>query len=434
MANQKTAQVPSTSEAQAEIEMLRRRIDQLQQSQSINQDSQQLQQPSDVSTDPYPNSNSLSVPRTELSSSLGLPNPPAYTPYGGDEKTRQTETSSYSNGTDLASVPSVLRAPMRDSRMQSLSLTKPVAIPATNAKLGSPFLRAYAPFLLNLDLPPEAFLRFLDDLNRVAVASPPLQVLGLAGMATSFVPLATAQIVGNAVSFAAQAGTVAVSKGRTEVFLRAANQDIFGPRGLKVEIAKLDAIAKIAGIPILDSSGKKIEKSSRLLSDLEGPEVSTLSGQERRLHALGAWIEALEVTPLPSIEQQSNPLSRLNQAASERQRTKGEEKLIKDREKGLKKIRKDGGKAEREYEKELRKLEKEEGKARRKEDGRKLEKELEKIDKDRRKAAKEYEKETRQLMKDDKEEKVFRKILWIVIRKLEDGGEHGPDPYMYESP
>ena len=417
--------VPQT-EAEAEIEMLRRRIEQLQRPEAPPQQSQQLAQQTPFQPQTWnvtdQKSRSQYEPDTGSWNALAPPGPPPYV---------RSEASSISGVNDLSLLPSVPRAPTPNSYMRSSQLTKPVAIPATNARLGSPFLRSYPPSLANYALPPEVFLRFLDNLNRVAVASPPLQVLGLAGTVTSFVPLATAQIVGNAVSFAAQAGTVAVSKGRTELYLREANKDIFGPRGLKAEIAKIDAIAKIAGIPILDAAGK-IDKKSKLLDDIDVQNTRNVSGQERRLMALSHWTAPLEVTPLPEIEQQKNPLSRLNQAASERQRRKGEEKLIEDREKAHKKMTKDGSKAEREYEKEMRKLEKEEEKVRRKEDGRKLDKELEKIEKERRKAEREYEKETGKLMKEDKEEKALRKILWLVIRNLEDDSGAGPDPYVYQ--
>jgi hypothetical protein len=326
---------------------------------------------------------------------------------------------------DISLLSSVPRAATPNPGSRSSCLPKPIAIPATNAKVGSPFLRAYPLCLADHALPPDVFLRFLDGLNRVAVISPPLQVLGLAGTVIQFVPSGIAQIVGNAVAFAAQAGTVAISKGRTEIYLRDANKDIFAARGLKVEIAKVEAIAKIAGIPILDDSGK-LDKNSKLLGNLEVEELHTLSGQERRLRALDQWIAPLEVTPLPAIERQSNPMSRLNQGASERQRHMGEKKLIEDRAKGQEKARKEGNKAEREYAKEMRKLDKEEQKVRRKEDCHKLEKELAKIEKDRRKAEKYYAKDSGKVL-EDKEEKAMRKILWLVIRDLKDDSGVGPN-------
>jgi len=79
----------------------------------------------------------------------------------------------------------------------------------------------------------------MDDLNRVAVASASLQVLDLAGTVVGFVPLQATQMVDAALNASAKLGTVAVSKGRTELFLRDPNRTNFAPRGLKVEIGKL---------------------------------------------------------------------------------------------------------------------------------------------------------------------------------------------------
>ena len=49
-------------------------------------------------------------------------------------------------------LPSIHRAPTPDPQLFHIS--KPIAIPATNAKVGSPFLRAYAPILASHSIPP----------------------------------------------------------------------------------------------------------------------------------------------------------------------------------------------------------------------------------------------------------------------------------------
>ena len=319
------------------------------------------------------------------------------------------------------------------SRSDSMS-QKPIAIPATNPKIGSPFLRAYPPVLMNYKLPKESFLTFLDNLNRIAVASPPVQILGLAGNIVSFVPLATAQIVGTAVGAAATLTTVAMSKGRTEMYMREANRDIFGPRGLKVEIAKLDALAKVAGIPILNPSGK-IDKNAPLLTPLEDVyEVNNLSGQQRRLNTLRPWIADLEVEDLGQVNVPDNAFSRFNAGASERVRRRGEAKMLKRRVKAHAGMEKEINKAMEDYNKHMRELDEDEAKVRRKEAHKpeKLNKELAKIQMDRRKVEQDYEKDMREIdqdrVKDDKEEKGMRKILWLIIRELDADSGTGPLP------
>ena len=186
---------------------------------------------------------------------------------------------------------------------------------------------------------------------------------------------------------------------------------------------------KSACMPILDARGK-IDKNSKLLENVDVDNLYTSSGQQRRLTALSQWIEPLELDALPEIEETRNPLSSLSTAASERQREKGEKKLLKQREK----VHEDESKAKRHYQKDLRKQDRKEEnlKTPGKKTGEELEESLHKIETERRKIEKEYEKETGKKVKDDKEEKALRKILWLVIRNKEDDSGEGIDPYVDE--
>ena len=328
--------------------------------------------------------------------------------------TTHTQNGSYQQQGVSNSLPPGLQRPLQ----------KPIAIPATQDKLGSPFLRAYPPVLEEYGLSREVFLRFIDDFNRVTVSSPPVQILGLAGSVVGLVPLATAQIVGGSVEAAARLSTVAISKGRGELCIRKANEELFGPHGLKLEVARLDALARIANIPILEADGK-IDKKSPLLEPIEDPlEFDTVSAQQRRLRSLEGWIQHLDITPLPEQHVPDNVMSKMHAAASERQRERGEKKMVKDRRKAQEDYDKDSRKAQEDYEKDMRKLGKEEEKVRRKESPDKIDKKLKKIEKEKEKIAKEYEKEMRKVdkdrRKDDKEEKSMRKILWILIRNVDD--------------
>lgn len=328
--------------------------------------------------------------------------------------------------------PATFDSPARLSRTH---LPKPIAIPANSAAIGSPFMRAYPPWLTSYGVDRITFLGFLDDLNRCAVASPPVQILGLAGNIVSFVPSHIAQIVGSSVNVAADLATVGISKGRVEMCLRAANSQIFVPRGLKAEVARLDAVAKIARMPILDPATGKIDKSAPVLAPLEVPSqdgLQSISSHQRTLDALGTWIAPLDVAPLPEIKKSDNILGKLHTAASERQRKKEEKKVLKDRGKTRKHYERDSREATEEFEKEMRKLEKEETKVRSKESAEKLQKQLARIERKREKLARELEKETAKVeedkMKDDKEEKGVRKILWLLIRNIDDPSGPGPNP------
>lgn len=357
-------------------------------------------------------------------------------------------------------------------------LPKPIAIPSVNTELGSPYMRAYPPCLGDHGIPQDTFLRFLDRLNRVSAASPPVVMLGLGASVVSLIPEPTTAIVATAVDLTCQVSVYAISKGRTEILLAEANKEIFGPRGLKVQIAKLEAVARIAGIPVLDDEGKLLSSNpekqkkkkdadgnaappTRLLAPLEDiHEVHTLSAQHRRLRALAPWTMPLEFDGLPDVyavaqegdldetQTQSqekdggggggggggiSAMGKLHQYVSDYQRKTGEEKLIKGRRKALDRLTESRQKAQERYEKKLRELEKDESRLQEKivkktdsnSSTKSEEKELEKIVTKKtvtlpEELDKEMEKIQRKYEKDDQEEKGIRRIHYLIVTDKDD--------------
>jgi hypothetical protein len=321
----------------------------------------------------------------------------------------------------LQSPPS--RNPIYAHQPNHKPLSKPIAIPAVNKKFAAPFLRAYPPVLAHHGISEADFLPLLDKLNQVIAASPPLQVLGLAAGVVGFVPLATAQIVSASVQAASTFATVALSKGRTELYLRELNRDVFEPRGLKVELVRLDALAKLAGMPVLDGRGKVGRKAYVLgpVEDLE--EAETVSSQERRLKVLEPWVQPLKVEELPTVGQAGNLLDRIASRQQAKKHDKGERKMLEERTKVHEEYHEEMGKVEREYSRDLRKLEDKRVKYEAKnavKPSKDTEKKLREVEKERRKVVKEYEKEKRKIEDDrlshDKEEEALKKALFLVIR------------------
>lgn len=168
---------------------------------------------------------------------------------------------------------------------------KLIAIPATGHKVGASILRAWPPALEQMGISKVDFLSFIDRLNRVTVNSPPIQVLGLAGNIVSMVPLATAQIVGSAVNTSAMVAGVAVRESQTEMLLREVNRDMFKPLGLSVKLAKMEAVAAMASIPIIGPDGK-IDKSKSFLPPLHSEDgfQQPVGVHQRRLMALQPYV------------------------------------------------------------------------------------------------------------------------------------------------
>ncbi|KAH8172495.1 hypothetical protein LIA77_06750 [Sarocladium implicatum] len=321
----------------------------------------------------------------------------------------------------LPSQPSLLSQPS----LSPSNLDKIIAIPATSPKLGSPFLRAYPPALDQFGIPQNVFLDFLDRLNRVAVASPPVQLLGLAGNIVSMVPLHTAQIVGGVVNATATISTVVMSKSAVAMHMRDANAQIFAPRGLKAEVAKLETVAQLTGLPVLNAEGK-VDKRSPVIGLLLDDSSQDGAGQElsvqhRRIAALRQWTSPLVIENLPVIEKPQNAIGKMNSSVSERQRRKEEEKMDKERRKHQEKWSKDSRSLEEDLHKEMEKLRHEEEKIIGK-GGRRMQRELEKLAREKEKVLREHEKETAKLqkdtMKDNKEEEAMRKILFLVIHRI----------------
>ncbi|KAI1258400.1 hypothetical protein F5Y18DRAFT_357347 [Xylariaceae sp. FL1019] len=304
---------------------------------------------------------------------------------------------------------------------QSGGLQRPVAIPATAPSIGAPFLRAYPPDLEKAGISRERFIDFLDGLNRVAVQSPPLQVLALAGDIVGFVPLGTAQIVGAAVNVAAKVGAGVASKVTSDQYLKKANQELFGPCSLRIEMAKLDALAKIAGLPILDGAGK-IRSDTQLLDPIEHEQSTATSAGQRWFRGLEPWIAHLEVDRLPEINNtDTSLLGKWHAKASERERQRGENRIAKRDSKDYNKQQKHDEKSQRRREKDLTKLDRREQQARGGKSGDKLDKRLQKIEEGRREVEEEYrERQSETIAKGPKrDEKMSRKILWLVIQNMD---------------
>lgn len=272
----------------------------------------------------------------------------------------------------------------------------------------------------------------MDSLNRMAVQSPPLKALDVAGDVIQAVPLASAQTIGLVIGTAAKIGTIALSKGATDAYLRKVNEEVFAPRGLKMEVAKLEAMARINGIPILDNAGK-IRNDVKLLEPLlDAEKIQTMGAAERWLQALELWVEPLDLVALPPVNMDVNLWGRVHASASERERSNTEKKILKERNKALEKHQKGVDDAEEKRAKALAKLERIEQRALER-GSRRVDDRLRRIDQRREKVEMRHhdkiEKVDEHSRSKDKESKAMTKVLWLIIRNLHDGS--GPRGYGY---
>jgi hypothetical protein len=228
------------------------------------------------------------------------------------------------------------------------------------------------------------------------------------------VPHHWAAIAGFAIQATAQLGTAAVSKGRTEMYMKEANEKFFAPRKLKVAIASRDAVGAVLRLPT----------DLPILAPLTR-ETMSMGIVERSLAVMTGYAAELDFNVPPPAEQ-TTVLAKMSAKQLERQGKKNEKKMLKEREKALEK-------EEKERAKVLQKQEKGTGRGRRGSDSdsdsedergpksrRELKREKSRERKERReekKAEKEAEKKHGRKGKDKEAEKA-RKLLWILIENI----------------
>ncbi|EFX00119.1 hypothetical protein CMQ_7121 [Grosmannia clavigera kw1407] len=130
-----------------------------------------------------------------------------------------------------------------------IPLSRPIAIPQVRHGRGRPFVRAYPPSLEVHAITQAKFLEFLDGLNIVSTANPPLRALNTAGDLVTNVPYHWALLAGYGMQAVAELGTVVVSRSRTKSYVKKMNEKLFEPRGLHVDIFSTAKMKEALGIP-----------------------------------------------------------------------------------------------------------------------------------------------------------------------------------------
>lgn len=249
----------------------------------------------------------------------------------------------------------------------------PIVIPQTTKAFGtafaSPFIRAYAPSLMipgshrqskPIDAP--TFLAFLDGLNEAFIGSPAFQALGLVGTGLSIAPLATLQIVGGSLSAAAGLGSAATSYARTLAYVKAANERLFRPAGLKLAIKNTRDMMTIVGVhgeqlhlPPLDMTNPANRNFTFHVDAGASPDDPRI----RRLRALGDKVAPLSFD-VPAPVAPDSVFKKMGDWQAHHAAKKQQEKMLKEREKAARHNHHHSGDRDmRKTEKEIAKLERE---------------------------------------------------------------------------
>ncbi|KAJ3710970.1 hypothetical protein FB446DRAFT_790945 [Lentinula raphanica] len=148
-------------------------------------------------------------------------------------------------------VPAPSEAEAPPYRRDDVPQILPLCIPriSVNANPASAFARGYNAALETVGITPEMFLSFIDGLNLAIVASPPLRIVNVVGQIVGFVPNHWAMIASIIVTTSAQVGMRVLSKTLTDRYLRAANLNLFKPRGLSVRLCTTPAMLRLVAPP-----------------------------------------------------------------------------------------------------------------------------------------------------------------------------------------
>lgn len=324
----------------------------------------------------------------------------------------------------------------------------------------SPFVRARAPELEQYGLSSIELLMFIDELNESFLANPALRLIGAAGSLVSFVPLASTQIAGGAISLTAGLSATGVSFIRTKIFMKKANETIFKPKGLHAQICKTGKMLNDIGMA--NNGAVFARQQSRAV--LESTEIDGRDNPiSRRMEVLGDSVMRLSFDNVNAPIKPDNWVKKVGAYSAQQAASKQLEKLNKKQHKSERK----SVKHQRKVSKTERKREKANEKADEKanvimEDMEGLRAQMEKLDsnsrhfkrahKELRKQRKKLEKDLREVEKDrcervDKSHKAERdvqkqqhdpgkktnKILWVVIMPDSEYASGGDDDWDSDS-
>lgn len=185
----------------------------------------------------------------------------------------------------------------------------------------SPFARARAADLEHqYNLPPTEMLAFIDGLNEAFMANPVLQATSMIGNVVGFVPIATAQIVGSSINLASGLGMAATSIFRTKQYMKKANETVFSPRGLHVQICKTEKMLLQTGVRC-DASVFALGQYAAMGDDARPenarPDIASRAHLVKRMSALGEEVMRLDFDVTAPVEQ-SNWMKKLGTYSAQR--------------------------------------------------------------------------------------------------------------------
>lgn len=265
----------------------------------------------------------------------------------------------------------------------------------------SPFVRARIPEL-ETTISSHELIVFIDELNEAFLANPALQTADHLANIGGFVPAASVQMISLGVNIVAGVGSVAVTKVRMKNYLAKANEELFGPRGLHVQVCKTEKMLGYVGLdskssPFVRQQYRTVLENAQIqqMNTPVSPTGDSAHPIMGRMNALGDKVMALSFENVEEATVPDGFMKKWGAKAANKAEQKQINKMTKEQAKEEEKRLKEQAKKEEKAAKRVAK-----GKA-------------EYVEKDEEKDHKKAEKKER------KKAKKINKILWIVITRVE---------------
>jgi hypothetical protein len=125
------------------------------------------------------------------------------------------------------------------------------------------------------------------------MATPALQAANQAGNIAGMAPSMIAQIVGVGVNVAAGIGSAVTTKVRTKKYLAKANEELFNPKGLHVQVCKTEKMLEYVGLNGLDNVFSRYKQAFEY-TQMNAPMTQGNNNPTmQRMHSLGNRVKTI---------------------------------------------------------------------------------------------------------------------------------------------
>ncbi|OQD78680.1 hypothetical protein PENDEC_c001G03773 [Penicillium decumbens] len=214
----------------------------------------------------------------------------------------------------------------------------------------SPFVRVRVPELEH-QISSHELIVFIDELNEAFLANPALQTANHVAKVGGMAPSMIVQMVSVGVNVAAGVGSSVATKVRTKKYLAKANEELFHPKGLHVQMCKTDKMLEYVGLGGQENVFVRQQYKNVLENAQQVPDNGPMGLTERshhpimqRMYSLGNRVMSLSFNNVEEATMPDGFWKKWGAKEASKAEQKQIEKMIKDQ---AKKDRRSGRRGDR---------------------------------------------------------------------------------------